>query len=102
MTVATVLIEDRRLRVLKAIQQMGDDRLSEIILTRALKADGYPADFDTIRADFTWLERQGCLRVERLPTDSRDEIWVGVLTAAGSRVADGVQMVHGIARSLAR
>lgn len=101
MTAATI-IEDRRLRVLKSIQQMGDDRLSEIILTRALRADGYPADFDTIRADFTWLERQGCLRVEKLPTDGRDEIWVGVLTAAGSRVADGIQMIHGVARSLAR
>jgi hypothetical protein len=102
MSVAVAIIEDRRLRVLKSIQEMGDGRLSEIILIRAMKAEGMPADFDTVRADLGWLERQGCLRIEKIPTDTSEQIWVGELTSTGVRVAEGMQTVTGIARSLAR
>ena len=103
MGVTQVLIEDRRLRVLKALKEISDGRMGEPVLLRVLRAEGCVTDFDTLRADLDWMQRQGCVRVEKLPTETPNEVvWVGVLTTTGSRVADGVQRINGIAASLVR
>lgn len=103
MRVTQVLIEDRRLRVLKSLKEIADGRIGEPVLLRVLKAEGCVTDFDTLRADMGWLEHQGCLRIEKLPTETpNDVVWVAVLSNTGSRVADGLQQISGVAVSLAR
>lgn len=103
MRVTQVLIEDRRLRVLKSLKEIADGRIGEPVLLRVLKAEGCVTDFDTLRADMGWLEHQGCLRIEKLPTETpNDVVWVAVLSSIGSRVADGLQHISGVAVSLAR
>lgn len=103
MSVAQVLMEDRRLRVLKTLKEISDGRMGEPVLLRVLKAEGCVTDFDTLRTDMGWLEQQGCLRVEKLPTETPHEsVWVAVLTSTGSRVAEGLQRITGVAVSLAR
>ena len=103
MSVLQVLTEDRRLRVLKALREISDGRMGEPVLLRILRAEGCPTDFDRLRADLDWLEQQACLRIERLPTENPgDKVWVAMLTDTGSRVAEGVQRINGVAISLAR
>lgn len=103
MSVARVLVEDGRLRILKALKEISDGRMGEPVLLRVLRAEGCPVDFDRLRADLDWLEQNGCLRIERLPTERPgDTVWAAVLTDTGSRVAEGVQRINGVAISLVR
>nr|WP_298797501.1 hypothetical protein [uncultured Acetobacter sp.] len=100
MSTSQALIENRRLRVLQSLHEVGDGRMGEPVLLRVLRLEGCPTDFDVLRADLDWLEHQSCIRIEKLPTETPgDVVWVAVLTATGSRVVDGVQRINGVARS---
>ncbi|GAN97574.1 hypothetical protein Geu3261_0208_007 [Komagataeibacter europaeus NBRC 3261] len=103
MSVATAIVEHRRLSVLMSVKQPGDGRISDEILLRVLRADGCAIDYDMLRGDLYWLQQQGCLRIEKLPTGVvGEEVWVAVLTPIGVRVCDGLQHINGIARTMAK
>ncbi|MCE2563759.1 hypothetical protein [Komagataeibacter sp. FNDCF1] len=99
MSAAEALIEDRRLRILKSLEEMQDRRLNEDVLVRMIAASGQSIDIDTLRADLTFLQHQGCVAIEKLPRMHGD-LWVVNMTDKGARVASGVQRLHGVARNL--
>lgn len=99
MSAAEALIEDRRLRILKSLEEMQDRRLNEDVLVRMIAASGRPIDIDTLRADLTFLQHQGCVAIEKLPRMHGD-LWVANMTDTGARVGSGVQRLHGVARNL--
>jgi hypothetical protein len=100
MSAAAAIIEDRRLRVLMSINEMGNRMLNDEVLLRIVVSSGRATDFDTMRADLDFLERAGCVRVEKLPRQTASDIWVAHLTDAGIRAAECVQKITGVARNL--
>lgn len=88
-TLAQRITEGRRSLVLRALDEDGERRLSEVSIKRVLDhMDGiiYP---DVLRAVLVWLEEQQLLRLERSPLPGGGEMWVATLTEAGMYVAHG-------------
>lgn len=100
MSAAAAIIEDRRLRVLMSINEMGNRMLNEEVLLRIVASSGRATDFDTMRADLEFLQNAGCLRLEKLPRTTSTDMWLAHLTDAGIRAAEGLQKITGVARSL--
>ncbi|WP_308719207.1 hypothetical protein [Komagataeibacter xylinus] len=100
MSAAAAIIEDRRLRVLKSINEMGNRMLNEEVLLRVVVASGRATDFDTMRADLAFLEHAGCVRIEKMPRTPSTDMWLAHLTDAGVRAADGLQKIAGVAHGL--
>ena len=99
MSAASALIEDRRLRILKSLEEMQDRRLNEDVLVRMIAASGQSIDIDTLRADLTFLQHQACVSIETLPR-VHGALGVVNMTGIGTRGASGVQRLHGVARNL--
>jgi DNA-binding transcriptional ArsR family regulator len=84
-----ILREDQRLAVLRTLGEADGYRLNESVLKAALTTMALTVGQDDVRAHLTWLERQGLVRVERLPMPTTGELWVAVLTPAGDDVRRG-------------
>lgn len=100
MSVSERIIGDRRKSVLESLSEMSSSMLNEDVLLRAVLESGRHTDHDTMRDDLAFLEKRGCLRIEKL-TKATGDLWKVVLTPAGLRVARGEQIVSGVAQALA-
>ena len=97
MSLTTVLMEDRRLVILRTLSEVPGYNLNEGILRTSLRAIGHPEETkDLVRADLQFLESHGLIRIERIPMPS-GELWVCHLLNEGQEVADG-RAHAGIAR----
>lgn len=99
MSIAQTIAEDRRLSILKCVSEMATRVLNEDCILRAVAETGRDTDHDLMRDDLAFLEKRGCVRIEKLPNGSSD-VWMVCLTAAGVRVSRGEQIVTGVARHL--
>lgn len=99
MSVSVTIAEDRRRSVLESLSEMSSCMLNEDVLLRAVLESGRHTDHDTLRDDLAFLEKRGCVRIEKL-TKSDGDLWKVVLTRAGLRVARGEQIVSGVAQAL--
>ena len=81
-----LLAEDRRLTILRALEQDADYSVNDFVLKRALEQLGHNVSRDMLRADLTWLDDQRLLRLRRLNDDA---IWVAIATEDGVDVARG-------------
>ncbi len=98
-SLADAIAEDRRLIMLRALLEANGMKLNETILKMAVNRFGATSGRDTVRAEMAWLQDQGLVRVEWLPTADGD-FWVAHLTIGGIEVAEG-RTVPGVARRTA-
>lgn len=95
MSFAETLAENRRLIILRALDDAGF-AANETVLRTVVESMGHQVGRDQIRADLVWLEQHALVRVERLPVQG-GELWVAKLLAAGQDVAKG-RLHPGVAR----
>ena len=88
MSMVTVMAEDRRLVILRALDESGY-QANESVLRKGLAVFGHAVTHDTVRADIEFLRAQGLVRVEVLHPASGD-LWLVHLLDAGMDVARGV------------
>lgn len=92
-----VLAQDRRLALLRSLDEAPGSQLNEGTAQHALEYLGHKVGHDIVRADFGWLTEHGLVRVEKLSVPI-GELWVAHLTTAGSDVASGRSHHPGVAR----
>lgn len=95
--VRRLLIEDRRWFVLDAIAQMATRCLNADIILMAIHTMGRPAGVEDIREDLEYLEREGCVTLDRMNVSPGRSLWVATLTAEGLQVRDNTREVPGVA-----
>lgn len=93
MSFAKLMLEDRRLVVLRLLSEAPGYSANESILHAALEDWGHQASRDQVRGDLLYLEEQGCLATE-------DESGILVVTAnqRGLDAAAGRARVPGVKR----
>lgn len=93
-----LLAEDRRAFILGSLEQADDYRQNDLALKVILDRFGHRVGRDIVRADLTWLQQHGLLRVEMLGgSEGGASVWLAKLTEPGLDVAQG--RVHpGVAR----
>jgi hypothetical protein len=84
---------DRRLVVLRLLEQAPDYRGNAFLLQRALDGFGHAVGMDRLGSDLAWLAEQDLLRLEALAGVS-----IATLTQRGADVAHGRVVVPGVAR----
>ena len=95
---AELLEEDRRLVVLRALQEASDYSLNESLLRKVVETVRLGVvGRDQIRSLLTWLADNGLVRVERIGLGETPELWVATVTALGAEVARG-RVWPGVAR----
>jgi hypothetical protein len=95
MSMAEIMAENRRLIMLRALDESGY-AANETVLKSVVETFGHHPSRDMIRADFTFLAEHGLIRLEKLAVQSGD-LWVAHLLTPGQEVAKG--RVHpGVAR----
>ncbi|WP_028586677.1 hypothetical protein [Desulfocurvus vexinensis] len=93
MSYATLLQENRRLEILRALAQDPDYELNAPLLQDVLRLTGLGASADQVRTDVAWLAEQGLVTVRSLET-----VPLVRLTGRGCDVAAGLALVPGVAR----
>jgi hypothetical protein len=94
---AEIIAEDRRLAVLRTLEEAPGTQLNEGALQHVLGHLGHQVGHDIVRADLAWLEKHGLVRTEKLPVAS-GELWLAKLTLAGADVSTGRSHHPGVAR----
>jgi hypothetical protein len=95
MSFAETLAEDRRLIMLRALDEAGFSA-NETVLGRVTEEFGHHPTRDLIRADMSFLAQHGLIRLEKIAAQS-GELWIAHLKTPGQEVAQG--RVHpGVAR----
>lgn len=95
---AELLEEDRRLVVLRALQEASDYSLNESLLRKVVETVRLGVvGRDQMRSLLTWLADNGLVRVERIGLGETPELWVATVTALGAEVARG-RVWPGVAR----
>jgi hypothetical protein len=95
MSLADVLAEDRRLIVLRALDE-GDMHANETVLKQMVVALGHAPSREMIRGDLTFLAENRLIRLDKA-TVQTGELWIAHLTADGQDVARG-RSYPGVAR----
>ncbi|MBW6402046.1 ArsR family transcriptional regulator [Roseomonas sp. HJA6] len=80
-----MLAEDRRLTILRTLQQDDDLRVNEFVLKRALEQMGHDVNRELVRADLAWLRAQLLITVR----EEGGEVWIATATEDGVKVATG-------------
>jgi len=88
-----LLDADRRLVILRALQEDSGYDLNEYVLQSILEALGHTVSRDRLRADLAWLEEQGLISLSDVAG-----VKVAKLTSRGSDVAAGRTTVPGVKR----
>lgn len=103
MSLAELLHEDRRLVILRALDEADGYSLNESILGRTLERVRLGiVDRDQVRTYLLWLERHELVRIEKLEDGaSPGELWIATATKLGTAVARG-RAHPGITRPSAR
>ena len=84
---------DRRLVVLRLLEQAPDYRGNAYLLQRALDGFGHAVGMDRLDTDLAWLAEQDLLKLEAVGGVS-----IATLTQRGADVARGRVVVPGVAR----
>lgn len=87
------LAADRRLVVLRLLEQAPDYRGNAYLLQTALGAFGHAVGMDRLATDLHWLQEQGLVKLEAVGS-----IAIATLTQRGLDVAAGRAIVPGVAR----
>lgn len=90
---AEMLAEDRRLVILRLLENSGGYRANEYLLHTALPSFGHDVSQDRLRADLAWLEEQSLVHV-----DEQGDVRVATATQRGVDVALGHARVPGVKR----
>jgi len=90
---ADLVDADRRLVILRALEEDPGYDLNEYVLQSVLEALGHTVSRDRLRADLAWLEEQGLVTVDEVAG-----VKVAKLTGRGSDVAAGRAVVPGVKR----
>ncbi len=88
MSLAEAVAADRRVIMLRALNEAQGMTANETILKVVLQQFGHLAGRDIVRAELAWLEEQALVRVEKIGAGDR-EFWVAHLTVLGDEVALG-------------
>jgi hypothetical protein len=88
MSIAETMAEDRRLIILRALNEASGMTLNETILKMTVNHFGHNQGRDVVRGDLEWLEAQRLVRLEKMQTAGGD-FWVAYLTNDGDEVALG-------------
>lgn len=97
MSFAALLAEDRRLVVLRALQEDAGYSHNESVLQSILAAFGHTVSRDQVRSLISWLAEQDLVHVERV-----GDYMVAKLTARGADVATGAATIPGVKRPAPR
>lgn len=90
MSIASLLAEDRRLVILRALAEDHDAALNERVLRRVLASFGHDVSADMLRGDLQWLADQALIRIETLPAqDGGADLWLAHGRDDGLDVARG-------------
>jgi hypothetical protein len=95
---AQLLAEDRRLVILRTLEQDSDYSVNDFVLKRALAQLGHDVSRDVLRADLGWLKDQMLVRIRMMDDGA---IWVATATEDGIDVARG-RKHPGVARPAPR
>lgn len=93
-TFADRLREDRRLVLLRLLNEQNAYRANSSVLHAGLHHLGVAASRDDVLTDLHWLQDQGLLSVE----EAVPGVSVANLSARGKDVADGCSVVPGVSR----
>jgi hypothetical protein len=93
MNFAEQVAEDRRLVILRLLDQAPGCAANDSILHAGLDSVGHRCSRDQVKTDLAWLAEQGLIRVERL-----DGIVIAALTDRGLDVQAGRATVPGVKR----
>lgn len=96
-TMQEVLAHDRRLAILRTLEEAPATQLNEAALHHGMSYLGHAVSNDMLRADIEWLREHGLVRVEEIAP------WCGKLllvrlTNAGADVGNGRAHHPGVAR----
>lgn len=90
---AALVQADRRLTILKLLEQSDDYSANEYLLQSALGGFGHNCSSDTVRAELAWLAEQGLAHL-----DETGGVDVARLTRRGHDAASGRARVPGVKR----
>lgn len=88
------MAEDRRLVILRILQDQPQFSLNESVMQSALERFAHVVSRDTLRGDLAWLEEQGLVATEVVA----QRVWVAQLTERGGEVATGRARHPGVKR----
>jgi len=88
------LREDRRLVLLRLLQEQPGYRTNTSILHAGLHHLGVASSRDDVRTDLAWLQEQGLVAL----SEAVPGVLVATLTARGSDVVSGQTLVPGVSR----
>lgn len=91
-SLAELLHEDRRLVILRALNEVDDKSLNECLIERVLgRVRLGIVDRDMVRGYLTWLEQQGLVTIQKLDGGAvPGELWTATATKRGQAVARGL------------
>lgn len=93
MSFADLLAEDRRLTLLRLLDQAPASQANTYVLTSGLRDLGHNCPQDQVETDAAWLAEQGLVTVVEQP-----DVRVAALTARGADVAAGRARCPGVKR----
>lgn len=85
--------EDRRLVILKLLEQANQYTINEFLMRTALEQFGHGVGADRLRTDLTWLKDQDLIMI-----DNPGGVYVATATLPGIDVAQGRMVVPGVKR----
>lgn len=93
MTLAHRIAENRRLCILKTLEELPDYRANESLLHQMVEEFAFTASRDQIRSDLAWLAEQALIESSELAG-----VMLAKITARGLDVATGRAVVPGVKR----
>ncbi len=92
-TFAEHVAEDRRLVILRTLENSGGYEANESMVAMVVRDFGHAVSRDQIRTDFAWLKEQGLLTIEEIAT-----VQIATLTQRGLETAQGFAITPGVKR----
>lgn len=92
---AELQTEDRRLVILRLLQESERYQANAFLLQTALETYGHNASQDRVKSDISWLAEQGLLKTETVGA-----VVIATLTTRGADVASGRATQPGVKHPL--
>lgn len=93
MSYQQIVTEDRRLVILKILQESDHYSTNEHLLRSVLHSFGHNIGRDKLRTELSWLQEQNLVSV-----DTVSDVQIAKLTGRGIDVATGSSVVPGVKR----